>query len=166
MCCTSRPSIDRTEQPQGSQPMRSRPMPAMWEALGPSGPLRAGHKDICRAGHIGRFQEPGPTGARTRHGNRARASPSSALGPSVRALASRVVQAQARRQHPIRGESSQKVPGHLSFDFESEDWRGLWDELKSVIDFWIAQGIAFPASTIRIPRAFAFWEWVIGEIKG
>jgi len=24
----------------------------------------------------------------------------------------------------------------------------------------------FSASTIRITKAFAFWEWVIGEIKG
>jgi len=52
------------------------------------------------------------------------------------------------------------------FDFESEDWRGLWDELKSVIDFWIAQGIRIFRVDNPHTKAFAFWEWVIGEIKG
>ena len=27
------------------------------------------------------------------------------------------------------------------FDFES-DWRALWDELKSMVEFWIAAGVA------------------------
>ena len=26
-------------------------------------------------------------------------------------------------------------------NFESDDWQGLWHELKSVIDFWIDQGV-------------------------
>ncbi len=28
------------------------------------------------------------------------------------------------------------------FDFESTDWRGLWAELKSVMDYWVLQGRA------------------------
>jgi starch synthase (maltosyl-transferring) len=51
------------------------------------------------------------------------------------------------------------------FDFESDDWRGLWDELKSVIDFWIAQGIRIFRVDNPHTKAFVFWEWVIGEIK-
>jgi starch synthase (maltosyl-transferring) len=27
------------------------------------------------------------------------------------------------------------------FDFESDDWEALWEELRSVIQFWIDQGI-------------------------
>jgi starch synthase (maltosyl-transferring) len=27
------------------------------------------------------------------------------------------------------------------FDFETEDWRALWDELKSIVDHWVAQGV-------------------------
>ncbi len=27
------------------------------------------------------------------------------------------------------------------FNFECDDWRGLWAELKSVFDHWIAQGV-------------------------
>ena len=51
-------------------------------------------------------------------------------------------------------------------DFESEDWSGLWQELVDVIRFWIGCGI----STFRVDnphtKAFAFWEWAIGVIRG
>jgi len=52
------------------------------------------------------------------------------------------------------------------FDFESEDWRLLWQELESVVQFWIDQGVR----TFRVDnphtKPFAFWEWLIGEIRG
>lgn len=51
------------------------------------------------------------------------------------------------------------------FDFESEDWRGLWAELKSVLDYWIAQGVRVFRVDNPHTKSFAFWEWVIGEIK-
>jgi starch synthase (maltosyl-transferring) len=51
------------------------------------------------------------------------------------------------------------------FDFESTDWRGLWDELKSVIDYWVAQGVRVFRVDNPHTKAFAFWEWSIGEIK-
>ncbi len=51
------------------------------------------------------------------------------------------------------------------FDFESEDWRGLWAELKSIIDYWIEQGIRIFRVDNPHTKAFPFWEWVIGEIK-
>jgi starch synthase (maltosyl-transferring) len=51
------------------------------------------------------------------------------------------------------------------FDFETEDWRGLWDELKGVIDFWIEQGIRVFRIDNPHTKPFAFWEWLIGEIK-
>jgi starch synthase (maltosyl-transferring) len=52
------------------------------------------------------------------------------------------------------------------FDFESEDWRALWEELKSVIEFWIAQGIRIFRVDNPHTKPFTFWEWVISEIKG
>ena len=51
------------------------------------------------------------------------------------------------------------------FDFESANWRGLWDELKSVMDFWIAQGVRIFRVDNPHTKAFTFWEWIIGEIK-
>ncbi|HTB67967.1 MAG TPA: maltotransferase domain-containing protein [Steroidobacteraceae bacterium] len=50
------------------------------------------------------------------------------------------------------------------FDFESEDWRGLWDELKSIMDYWIAQGVRIFRVDNPHTKAFAFWEWSIGEV--
>jgi starch synthase (maltosyl-transferring) len=51
------------------------------------------------------------------------------------------------------------------FDFESSDWRGLWSELKSVMEYWVAQGVRIFRVDNPHTKAFAFWEWSIGEIK-
>jgi starch synthase (maltosyl-transferring) len=51
------------------------------------------------------------------------------------------------------------------FDFESEDWTGMWEELKSVFEFWIEQGIRIFRVDNPHTKAFPFWEWCIGEIK-
>ncbi|HEX6993449.1 MAG TPA: alpha-1,4-glucan--maltose-1-phosphate maltosyltransferase [Gammaproteobacteria bacterium] len=51
------------------------------------------------------------------------------------------------------------------FDFECDDWRGLWTELASIFEFWIAQGVKIFRVDNPHTKAFAFWEWVIGEIK-
>lgn len=51
------------------------------------------------------------------------------------------------------------------FDFESEDWTGMWQELKSVFDFWIEQGIRIFRVDNPHTKAFPFWEWCITEIK-
>ena len=51
------------------------------------------------------------------------------------------------------------------FDFESEDWSGMWEELKSVFDYWIAQGVTIFRVDNPHTKAFPFWEWVIPAIK-
>jgi len=51
------------------------------------------------------------------------------------------------------------------FDFETEDWRALWEELKSIVDFWIAQGVKIFRVDNPHTKAFGFWEWVIDAIK-
>jgi starch synthase (maltosyl-transferring) len=51
------------------------------------------------------------------------------------------------------------------FDFETSDWRGLWNELKSVVDFWIAHGVRIFRVDNPHTKAFAFWEWLIGTTK-
>jgi starch synthase (maltosyl-transferring) len=51
------------------------------------------------------------------------------------------------------------------FDFECAEWRALWDELKSVFDFWIAQGVHVFRVDNPHTKPFAFWQWVIGEVK-
>ncbi|MBS0449513.1 MAG: alpha-1,4-glucan--maltose-1-phosphate maltosyltransferase [Proteobacteria bacterium] len=51
------------------------------------------------------------------------------------------------------------------FDFETDDWRALWDALKGVFDHWIAQGVTIFRVDNPHTKAFPFWEWAIGEIK-
>jgi starch synthase (maltosyl-transferring) len=51
------------------------------------------------------------------------------------------------------------------FDFETEDWRGLWTELRSVIEFWIDQGIRIFRVDNPHTKPFPFWEWTINEIQ-
>jgi starch synthase (maltosyl-transferring) len=51
------------------------------------------------------------------------------------------------------------------FDFESEDWRSMWDELKSIFLYWIGLGITIFRVDNPHTKAFPFWEWAITEIK-
>ncbi|MDE3200899.1 MAG: alpha-1,4-glucan--maltose-1-phosphate maltosyltransferase [Acidobacteriota bacterium] len=50
-------------------------------------------------------------------------------------------------------------------DFESTDWKGLWEELKSVFTYWIDEGVTIFRVDNPHTKAFPFWEWAIGEIK-
>ena len=51
------------------------------------------------------------------------------------------------------------------FDFETEDWSGLWEELKSVFTYWVGVGVTIFRVDNPHTKAFPFWEWAIGEIK-
>jgi starch synthase (maltosyl-transferring) len=51
------------------------------------------------------------------------------------------------------------------FDFESDDWRAMWDELKSVFDYWCRQGVRVFRVDNPHTKAFRFWDWCIAEIK-
>jgi starch synthase (maltosyl-transferring) len=51
------------------------------------------------------------------------------------------------------------------FDFESDDWAGMWEELKSVFLYWIEQGVTIFRVDNPHTKAFPFWEWLIPEIK-
>jgi len=51
------------------------------------------------------------------------------------------------------------------FDFESRDWKALWEELKGVIEFWIARGVKIFRVDNPHTKPFAFWHWALGEIR-
>ena len=51
------------------------------------------------------------------------------------------------------------------FNFESPDWRALWDELKSVFDHWIDVGVKVFRVDNPHTKSFAFWEWAIKCIR-
>jgi starch synthase (maltosyl-transferring) len=50
-------------------------------------------------------------------------------------------------------------------DFETEDWRALWTELKSIIDYWIDEGVLIFRVDNPHTKSFPFWKWVIAEVK-
>ena len=51
-------------------------------------------------------------------------------------------------------------------DFESSNWKGLWDALKDVFSFWIDAGVLIFRVDNPHTKAFPFWEWVIPKLKG
>jgi starch synthase (maltosyl-transferring) len=51
------------------------------------------------------------------------------------------------------------------FDFESADWQAMWQELKSVFEFWIGEGVKIFRVDNPHTKAFPFWEWVIAELR-
>jgi starch synthase (maltosyl-transferring) len=53
----------------------------------------------------------------------------------------------------------------VPFDFECDDWKNLWQELKSIFDFWIGQGVKIFRVDNPHTKPFAFWEWCLGELK-
>jgi starch synthase (maltosyl-transferring) len=51
------------------------------------------------------------------------------------------------------------------FNFDSDRAPELWEELKSVVEYWVAQGIHIFRVDNPHTKPFAFWEWMIGEVK-
>jgi starch synthase (maltosyl-transferring) len=50
-------------------------------------------------------------------------------------------------------------------NFKSEDWHALWQEVRSVIDYWIEQGVRIFRVDNPHTKPFAFWEWLINGVK-
>jgi starch synthase (maltosyl-transferring) len=50
-------------------------------------------------------------------------------------------------------------------EFTSEEWRELWAELKSVVDFWIEQGIRLFRVDNPHTKPLPFWQWLIADVK-
>jgi starch synthase (maltosyl-transferring) len=50
-------------------------------------------------------------------------------------------------------------------EFETEHWPELWEELKSVVLFWIEQGVRIFRVDNPHTKPFHFWEWLIREVK-
>src|SRR5215813_9036343 len=51
------------------------------------------------------------------------------------------------------------------FEFDSPHWRSLWQELKSVVEFWIEQGVRIFRVDNPHTKPFDFWEWMIRDLK-
>jgi starch synthase (maltosyl-transferring) len=51
------------------------------------------------------------------------------------------------------------------FEFESPAWQSLWEELKSVFEFWVGHGVKIFRVDNPHTKSFAFWEWALAELK-
>ncbi len=51
------------------------------------------------------------------------------------------------------------------FNFETAQWRELWEELRSIVVFWIDQGIRIFRVDNPHTKPFRFWEWLIAGVK-
>lgn len=51
-------------------------------------------------------------------------------------------------------------------NFESRDWRGLWDALYDVFAFWIDRGVRVFRVDNPHTKALPFWEWCIAKVQG
>jgi starch synthase (maltosyl-transferring) len=50
-------------------------------------------------------------------------------------------------------------------NFESIEWRSLWDELKSVFEFWIEHNVKVFRVDNPHTKALPFWEWCIASLR-
>ena len=50
-------------------------------------------------------------------------------------------------------------------NFESNEWRSLWDELHAVFEFWIKRGVHVFRVDNPHTKALPFWEWCIGSLR-
>ncbi|MEO6053602.1 MAG: alpha-1,4-glucan--maltose-1-phosphate maltosyltransferase, partial [Chthoniobacterales bacterium] len=50
-------------------------------------------------------------------------------------------------------------------NFHNPKWRELWEEMKSIIEFWIGHGVKIFRVDNPHTKPVAFWEWMIAEIR-
>jgi starch synthase (maltosyl-transferring) len=51
-----------------------------------------------------------------------------------------------------------------NFNWESSDWRGLWDAFLAVVLQWVDCGVKVFRVDNPHTKPFAFWEWLIGKV--
>ncbi|HEX9453889.1 MAG TPA: alpha-1,4-glucan--maltose-1-phosphate maltosyltransferase [Candidatus Binatia bacterium] len=50
-------------------------------------------------------------------------------------------------------------------DFTSDDWRDLWKELRSVVQYWIDQGVRIFRVDNPHTKPLPFWQWLVNDVK-
>jgi starch synthase (maltosyl-transferring) len=50
-------------------------------------------------------------------------------------------------------------------NFESEDWRGLWEALLEVVLFWVSHRVRVFRVDNPHTKPVPFWEWLIAEVR-
>jgi starch synthase (maltosyl-transferring) len=50
-------------------------------------------------------------------------------------------------------------------NWDSEDWRALWEALRDVVRYWAAHGVKIFRVDNPHTKPVAFWEWLIAELR-
>jgi starch synthase (maltosyl-transferring) len=50
-------------------------------------------------------------------------------------------------------------------NFQSEDWRNLWNALRDIVLLWIERGVKVFRVDNPHTKPLAFWEWMIAEVR-
>jgi starch synthase (maltosyl-transferring) len=50
-------------------------------------------------------------------------------------------------------------------DFDTADWQALWQELRSIFEFWVEQGVSVFRVDNPHTKTFPFWDWCINSLK-
>jgi starch synthase (maltosyl-transferring) len=53
----------------------------------------------------------------------------------------------------------------VPLNFECDDWKNLWEELKSIFDFWIEKGVTVYRVDNPHTKPIPFWEWCMAEVQ-
>ena len=53
----------------------------------------------------------------------------------------------------------------LPINFETPQWRPLWDELKNVVLHWVHEGVRIFRVDNPHTKPFNFWQWLIGQVR-
>jgi len=52
-----------------------------------------------------------------------------------------------------------------NFDWDSEDWKGLWEAFRDVVMAWCGRGVSVYRVDNPHTKPVPFWEWLIKEIR-
>jgi starch synthase (maltosyl-transferring) len=50
-------------------------------------------------------------------------------------------------------------------NFDTDDWRALWEALRDVVLFWVEQGVRIFRVDNPHTKPIAFWEWLIRSVR-
>jgi len=53
----------------------------------------------------------------------------------------------------------------VPINFESKDWKNLWEELKNVVVYWCEAGVRIFRVDNPHTKPFRFWQWLIAEVQ-
>jgi len=76
-----------------------------------------------------------------------------------------MVPAPSRWVDPLCENPPKRYEDIYPIDFETPQWRELWDELAAVVGYWIDQGITVFRVDNPHTKSLAFWEWLLAEVK-